>query len=176
MSPKLNVADIVKKHLATLYDAREEGVERVAPLDLIWFFVVPLIPAVLVPVWTGLSGAFLGTVTTLLGIFAALLFNLLVLTLGHANKLQREVRDDMQHAVTKRMRLRSTQELLYNISFEILISLVAVVFALVAVLMPADTLVERLMAGLLLWLVGVFVAGLFMVLKRVHALVVNVLD
>lgn len=176
MSPKLNVADIIKKHLETLYDASAEGPHKVSVLDAFTFFVLPVVPAAVVACLTSLSEAFLSAVTMLFAIFAGLLFNLLVLTLDHARKIQREIQEGGVHASVKRSRLRSTQELLYNISFEVLVSVVAVVMALIVILVPEPSWAKQVLDGILVWLVSVFIMSLFMVLKRAHALVVTILD
>lgn len=175
MSPKLNVTDIVAKHFGTLYNNRNGGDSGLAPVDVWTFFLVPLVPAVLVALYASLSPGFLAAVTTLFAIFAGLLFNLLVLTLDHARKLERDIRAEPEHSTGRRTRLSSTQELLYNVSFEVLVSVVAVVLALVMELVPDAWAFRSVLDGLLVWLVGVFVMNLFMVLKRAHMLVVNVL-
>ncbi len=183
MSPKINVRDIVSRHLLTLYDARQQegsGDASRRPLywlDVVTFFLGPLVIAFVVVLLVAWPPELLSSAITMLGVLGGLLFNLQVLTLEQARRLQREIAGmSSAHSARKRGLLASTQELLYNISFEILVSVVALAVSLIIYLLPEVGFVTHLARILLIWLLGVFLLGLLLVLKRSHYLVVGVGD
>ena len=164
MFSKINVTDILRDHLLTLLDVRNQQVSK---SDVFLFFGSPLL--------VGAAGWYfhlkfnydgLTTILTAFSIFAGLLLNLLVVLLAFAD------RPDSAASLLQ-VRRQLVRELNTNISFAILVSLCVVMVSLVAVFWlagkPAD---QKIMSApttaILVALLANFVLTLLMILKRIY--------
>ncbi|RME12724.1 MAG: hypothetical protein D6816_00635 [Bacteroidetes bacterium] len=169
MSTKINIAQIIRDHLDTLrtYQGR-----RLIVQDVLFFYGIPVVLA-LGLVWMGLSiTSFLSTILiTSLSIFAALLFNLLLLAYDIVQ------RPDKGRQKLKR---RFLKEAYANISYCILISLISVLVLLAfEILSPLlektgqaifSACFEKAIFFIVYFLVIHFFLSLLMVLKRIHVM------
>ena len=163
MFAKISVFRIIQDHLSTLRVYRGSNAEKspVSRGDIFLFYVVPIFIAA--------TFYFLGNLTlnsevisiliTSLSVFAALLFNLLILIYDIITKREH----------SKRM-MEFLKEIYANVSYSVLVSVLSVVLLLGGLFHISA---EWAVAGINLasfYLVTHFILTLFMILKRTHAL------
>ena len=161
MLDKVNIIGIVVDHIRTL---RNYGTDKTSISDILLFFGVPgVVAGMLLHFYGTLSPPLTASVTTLLSIFAALLFNLLLIVYDvtgrseedpHRNKLKQQV----------------LQEVFSNISFAILVAICAIVSILNILLFKEVYTAQNVLSVLTFYLVTLFLLTLLMLLKRVHVL------
>lgn len=161
MFEKINISRIVCDHIGTLRDYRTK---RYRLGDFFLFFGLPLIIAAIMLYFYGILGLSLITIlATSLSVFAALLFNLLLLTYDAIRKVSSTGNSDT-------LRRDLLKELFSNISFAIFVAIVAIVFVLVVVMLDKATIAQYMLSFFVYYLVSVFVLTILMVLKRMHIL------
>jgi len=167
MLSKINVWRIVRDHVATL---RDDRTGTLMWQDLALFFGVPLLVAAsLVVLGVAMDEAAVNVLATSLSVFAALLFNLLLLVYDAARK-----EEGVNPANPSR--LKFLKEIYANISFCILVATLSVL-ALLMTLLKAETQVVRYAFHVpTYYLVSTFVLTLLMVLKRAHLLLFSDFD
>ena len=160
MFSKINVANIIRDHISTL---RDYQTKRLARSDIFLFFGIPLLVAGLALCFCGImTGTITTLLTTSLSIFAALLFNLLLL-------LYEAIRKEEKPGNTNKLRKPFLKEIFNNISFSILISVLAIILLLVY--SQIETAVVRSIITFLCYnFVTTFILTLMMILKRTHIL------
>lgn len=162
MFDKVDVSRIVLDHVRTLKDY-STGKYRLT--DFFLFFGVPVvIAAVLVYFYGELRSNLITIVATSLSIFAALLFNLLLLVYDVIRKSENPAGNQ------ETLRRRFLTEVFSNISFAILVAIIAIVLVLIRVLVDDASVAEHVFSGLVYYLVSLFLLTLLMLLKRVHVL------
>lgn len=164
MFPKINIADVVKDHLATI---RDYDTGRTSVSDAIVFALIPSFFSLAAVIFgRRIDESVVGILITAFSIFTALLLNLLMLIFAAARpgqKGQSDSRAKLRHALLK--------ELFANVSFGILTSILITVL-LVAILF-ASSLAHIIMLGAAAFLIVNFFFTLLMILKRVHILLKN---
>ncbi len=167
MFDKINVWKVVKDHLDTL---KVYGTQRADRPTFVLLFVLPLAVAGAILYWHGsLDSTPITIVATSFSIFAALLFNLLLLIYDVIRKP-----DKSSFRALRRQLLR---DLFRNISFAILTAIVGVALLIALALFEEDD--GPVKAGLsygVYYLALVFVLTLLIVLKRVHVLLSKELE
>lgn|SRR5574341_829090 len=159
MITKIDIRDIIRDHFATLTD-NESGRRSIA--DQFLFFGVPVLGSgALLVLEICPSDTAVNVLITSLSIFAGLLFNLLVLIAGLADR-----RSAPTGEADSRLMMRSIYS---NIAYALLVSLVTLV-PLGFYAMTVDATVRTVLAGVAYFLLGHFMLTLLMVLKRMHAL------
>lgn len=162
MLDKVNVTRIVVDHIRTLRDNRTG---RLSIPDLLLFFLVPgVISGVLLYSYGSLERNLINIVATSLSIFAALLFNLLLIVYDVMAKVEGSNSND------DKLRRQVLREVFSNISFAILVAIWAIVSILVLVLVNGVNEAEYVWSFLISYLVTLFLLTLLMLLKRVHVL------
>jgi hypothetical protein len=160
MSAKINVWHIVVDHWATLYDFRTDKLDRG---DLFAFYILPLLLAgILIGAGMRLDGPEVTVLITALSIFAALLFNLLLLTHSIVTQTESELHEG---------RRKLLREIYAHISYAVLISVIAIVFLLASVVLPSGSpWVDFTLSGAVYFLVLNFLGTLFLILNRIHVM------
>ena len=159
---KVNVLRIVVDHIGTL---RDYSTKKYRFSDFLLFFGVPLaIAGALVYSYGSLQPNLISIVATSLSIFAALLFNLLLLVYDVTEKSK----GYREHS--NGLRQRFLGEVFCNISFAILVAIGAIVSVLILVLANCSFLAARVLSFIIFYLVTLFLLTLLMLLKRVHVL------
>jgi FtsH-binding integral membrane protein len=165
---KIDVRIVVRDHLGTL----RQGVSGGAPerRDLLLFFGIPAVPLVVLPIlgiW--LTNSSIGTLETAISVFAALLFNLLVL-IYEVGRREQSVEERSSGDQSKaEVRREFLQQVHYNVAFAILVSLVLIVVLLPGVLVESKA--SLVFSSVCFYYLGtVFLLTLLMVLKRMHIL------
>ena len=160
MFSKIDVRCIVSDHLATLQDA---ATGRRMKTDYFVFFGLPIVVAFCLAFVLNLSlnqGA-VGILVTSLSIFAALLFNLLLLIYDVVRKVERG---------SQGLKETFLSQIYSNISFAILVSIVSIIVLLVAYFDLNGSCFALATSFAVYYLVTLFILTLFMILKRVHIL------
>lgn len=162
MLDKINVSKIVLDHVSTLTDY-STGEYRAA--DFLLFFGMPVaIAGLLVYFYGNLRPNLITIVATSLSIFAALLFNLLLLVYDAMGKSEGLI------GVANGLRRRFLREVFSNISFAILVAIGAIISVLTLVLVSGTALASYVFSAVIYYLVTLFLLTLLMLLKRVHVL------
>jgi len=182
MSSKISVIEIVKNHFSTYEDS---GGHR-SRLDWEVMVVVPFLAAVIFPLFNiGTTVSAYTNVVTVGAIFTGLLLNLLVLIYDQKTKLlAQNLKSGDEGYDFYETRKRVIDEVHYNISYSILLSLLSVVIATVASLdikasfaIPGTVWTFRIEQWLfnfpLVFLLGHLVLTLLMILKRVYKLIAS---
>lgn len=179
MSLKINVLHIIRDHLNTLYDYRNHKKYN----DYVLFFGVPIIIALLLycikPV---ISGNLLTIISTVFTIFTALLLSLLLLIFDMSGKIL-ETGNSKNKKEPENKAYILLIETKTNISFMILTSIVSL-FVILALAIFTESEIQDSVINLLkvifsfisYFLLGIFGYTILMVLKRVYALLDEVLD
>lgn len=166
MFSKINILRIIVDHLRTL---RDDQRDKFYKGDLILFFVLPLVLAFLIVKYSSTALSDFSTeLAASLSIFAALLFNLLLLIYTFFDR-----RSDKPSPVdTERKKLRKKikllQEIYANISFSIFVSLLAILAIIFAI--NTSGVYEMGFSFVVFAISLNFILTLIMVLKRVHVL------
>ena len=170
MFSKINVLRIVRDHWLTL---RVASSDRISSWDVLLFCGVPLIPVWLFWGTTAndQQGTFWNVALASLSIFAGLLLNLLVLLYGLIEKQvsKNESEDPVAAEANARTRNILLREVYYNVSYAVLVSITAILL-LVLLMIVGEVKVERVLSSLLYFILTHFVLTMFMILKRIHAL------
>jgi hypothetical protein len=166
---KINVTAIIRDHYATLVESGGQAGEspRASAADYGLFLGLPVIgTGLLIFFCVRLSDTAVIAMITALSIFGGLLFNLLVLIAGLADR-----KEPATGAADPRPLLR---EVYANIAYALLVSLVTLIPLCVYAIVSGPT--ARLVATALAYaLIGHFLLTLLMILKRMHALLTDAL-
>jgi len=169
---KIDVLPIVVRHFDTL---RDHSTGKLSSVDIVVFFGIPLAASLAAFHYRlTLTSDALNAILASFSIFAALLLNLLLLVYTRAGE---DVRPDIFSANIKQF----IRELSENIEFAVLVSVFVVICSLIAVVTlkadpgkaPHATLTVSV---ILVYLTSNFLLTLLMVLKRIHAMLVEKLD
>ena len=162
MLGKVNVTGIVLDHLGTL---RDHSTCKYHRADFLLFFGVPaVVTGVLLYSYGDLKPNLVTIVATSLSVFAALLFNLLLLVYDAVRK------SESVAAAHDDLREEFLRQVASNISFAILVAVATIVSVLALVFVNRVSSVAHIVSGIIYFLVTLFLLTLLMVLKRVHAL------
>jgi len=171
MLNKINIFIIVKDHIATLKDYETK---KNSGMDIILFFIVPIILAVLAFLsLKSMSSSLVTILITTQSIFAALLFNLLILVYDAIRKEQTDGIVNQQNDKTDERNNRRIflKEIFSNVSFCVLISVVTIVLLIIFSFVTKWKVAKEIISFLAYYFVGVFILSLLMVLKRTHVLI-----
>jgi hypothetical protein len=171
MLDKIDITQIVKGHFSTF---RDYGTGKVSYSDYILFIAAPLALSLL-GIWKGFAfGAMaVNGLLTAFSIFAGLLFNLLLMVLSFLQSTQGSATDR-----TLIIRKNLLREITSNLSFAILVSVLIVIIAVVSLSMLEDDKRPIPLGATFILLFGAlnFALTLFMLLKRMYALMQNEFD
>lgn len=164
MLAKINFLQIIRDHLLTL--RQYQGDEKLSRGDIFLFFALPGFLAIGFYWGLGLSldSDLVSILITSLSIFAALLFNLLILVYDIITR-----RKNSPQQPSKRV-MQFLREIYANVSYSILVSVLAVVVLLGGLFKSLPDWVISCINILSYYLVTHFVLTLLMILKRVHVL------
>lgn len=165
MLTKISPSKIIKDHFST-FKNDETGRKMIS--DYFLFFLVPSIIAILICVFADpkvIIKNLVDTLITSISIFAALLFNLLLLVFDLVQKIN-DV-DSKEKNLQKREFLR---QIYSNISYSIFISIISVILLLLFKSFDNLIWLQNLLCFFSFTFIGNFVLTLIMILKRIHSL------
>ena len=180
MSSKISVTDIVNNHFSTYKD--ESG--RIVISDWVVMVLFPLGVAIAGSIFNlAISSSAYASIVTAGAIFTGLLLNLLVLVYDQKTKLlDKNIKGDSPEFAKYAIRKRVIEEVHYNISYSIVLSLLLVVWAVVATLDISKTFslpYFNYCFEVVVWFVNLplvflslhLILTILMILKRVHRLI-----
>lgn len=165
MLEKIDVREIVRRHIETLRDASRQG-EGLSWPDVALFFGVPALVPMAFFLFSKKQVFTEGGVSLLVNLIAILtgfLLNVLVLIVGQQDKTHPD-RGDLRRAL---------EEVHHNVAFAVLVGVVSLVPLALVGLDNLQRLVPAVLFSLIalgLYLVGIFFLTMLMVMKRVHGL------
>lgn len=161
---KIDLLPIIGAHIKTLRDDSDES-KKVFGQDIISFFVAPLLLGSAVAYFKLPSEALISVLITSLSVFAALLFNLLMLVLG---VIEKKKSSDKNFQELQR-------ETYANIAYAILVSLLGVVFLIVPFFYNGTeiTVYHRVFWAFVYSILFNFLLTMAMILKRMHRILVK---
>jgi len=172
---KIDISYIVQDHISTL---KNYQTNKISQNDIVLFYVAPLLfSIILVYLQFKLNKELLTILVTSLSIFAALLFNLLLLVYDIFGKISNVI-NDTDKDLSKKMQL--LKEVYANISYCILIAIITIILLVFFALnipqmfnMPQIEVVGSILTIIVFWLLIQFIFTLLMILKRVHELLMK---
>lgn len=155
---KIDVSDIIKRHLMTLSDA---STKKATVGDFMLFLFFPLfVTFILIKLELYLEKEFVDILCTSLSIFIGLFFNVIVLIFDLVGRTERNsVKNDL------------LKELLINISFEIFISVFCIVFAVLS--LSKNGYIKLISNSITFFLTSLFLTTLLMILKRTFSVFIK---
>jgi len=164
---KLNVSSIITDHFATFKNFKT-GKRKIG--DYFVFLILPFVISIFFICFNILLTKELSNILiTALSIFAALLFNLLLLTYDIINKNSHVNFTDTTLKQKKQLKHKFLKEIYANISFSILISIISVILLLGNYFLPCG-LIYLLFNFFSYFFIILFLLTLFLILKRIHIL------
>lgn len=170
MFEKVNIFRIVKEHFGTLVNVQTK---RTNWYDIATFYILPMTLSVSLYIYSVTpTPSVINIVVTSLSIFAALLFNLLVVILAYPNT-------PTPPRVDQNVRVEYIREIYVNIAYAILVALLTIIFCVVLLALEPNQQVQqpdwvnhayKLTAMITQFSFLNFILTLFMILKRVHIL------
>jgi len=161
MIDKINISKIIKDHVSSLKDY---NTGNYSCYDLLLFFGIPLLfTFILVYYNISLSENIISILITAFSIFAALLFNLLILIYDIIQRSKKDV---------NKLKIKFIKEIYANISFSILVSIVLVFFLLSICFIETNQMWVLLipLQFVIYYFTLLFLLTLLMILKRIHVL------
>lgn len=158
---KININQILKSHFATLQNDNSKKTEFD---DYFTFLLIPaIIASVLLCFRIALKESAINIVITTLSILVGLLFNVIVL-----------IFDIIKRDASQRIKNTVLKQLLANISFTILLSIVTILFTLVTFFDIES--VKHVATWIVYFLLTIFLFTVLMILKRMYILFKNEIE
>lgn len=149
-------------HIRTLKDHSTGNYE---PIDFVLFFGVPVaVAASLVFTYGSLRQNLVTVIATSLSIFAALLFNLLLLVYDATR------RSEGRTESSEGTREEFLRQLADNISFAVLVAVAAVVVVITLMFVIEISTASLVVSSLIYFFITLFTLTLLMILRRIHVL------
>lgn len=160
---KVDISGIFINHLGTL---KNYGSSSYSAADILVFFILPGIFSIAI-VYGGLrlNQNLISILINVFAIFASFLFGLLILIYDVVSKTVK----DSNTLAENRLALNRLEAIAFNVSFEVLLSILTVLLLLISVAFDKGVL-SIISSLVVIYLVAVFTLTLFMILKRVHKL------
>lgn len=178
MFTKINVISIVKDHLETL---ENHNTSKVHFPDIFLFFIFPLIIAFfLTSLEVLLNDVMANALITSFSVFAALLFNLLLLVYDITGKSSTSSNSKLADDRLK-LKKKILRQLYINISFSILVSVIEIII-LILYFLKIKTCdfwgfsicifpqLPPVLSFIIYYLTGLFILTMLMILKRIYKL------
>lgn len=169
---KINVLSIISTHIKTY---RNYVTKRISMWDIISFILAPIgvsyILAIVYDCKISADATYVNVILTVLSIFAALLFNFLMMIIQL--KETKKVFSVHEKDLTQRQKdyIHTVKETYYNVSFEILVSIVTIIIILISIIVDPSSSIALNIINVILWfLIIMFFMNLCMILKRIFIL------
>lgn len=183
MNSKINIGSLIKGHIKTLYNASTKKLDF---SDIVTFFVLPALVAILGSFWgIFLSIDIISLLVNFGSIFTALLLSVLVLVYDQVGKVNEKLNED-KNKNDSMLKLKSSllQDLYFNISYSMIVSLFLIMLCLVYsmgskfILDIPWTEIELSINRLLFLPLIIFVTinlllTILMIIKRLHSLLIS---
>lgn len=161
MFKKINICKIITSHLDTL---RNCNTGKLGFDDFITFVLLPLIiTTLLLFLKVHLTESAITIIITTLSILVGLLFNVIVI-----------IFDIVKRDASKKLKNRVLHELLTNISFSIILSILIIILTLATYF--KNQYINVISTGLVYYFMSVYLCTVLMIIKRMYILFTNELS
>lgn len=162
MISKINVADVIFRHLSTLRNERTKKIDR---LDIVLFYAVPAIGSVVFfCLKVSIKYDAIAIFVTSFSIFTGFLINILIFMHGMTNSSTQTPKDKDKAWLF--------ESAFYNISYAILVSIMTIILLILMAFMEHASTVYEISSFIFIFLLANFLLTLVMILKRVHVIFV----
>jgi hypothetical protein len=146
----------------------KKGKEKISIISIIMIFLLPLFLAIILLFFRiFLTSAVVNALFISLSIFASLLFNALLLVYDFSSKKPMSSKNDDVNSLI----LRLIKDTYADISFSILISILAIVFLLIYTLLQGHFIYFQYISFVIYYFLFIFISTLSMDLKKVYILI-----
>lgn len=183
MNAKINICSLIKGHIKTLYDA---STKKLDCSDIVTFFALPAVVGILCSfLGISLSIDIISLLVNFGSIFTALLLSVLVLVYDQVGKVTEKLNDDNnKNDSMLKLKSRLLQDLYFNISYSMILSLFLIILCLVYsigsefILIIPWTEIELSINRLLFLPLIIFstinlLLTILMIIKRLHSLLIS---
>ena len=166
-NPKIRVAKIISRHFSTF---KNDNKDHISPYDYITFLIVPLITAILITFKFKIMIEDISVLLTVFSIFAALLFNFLMLIIqAKDNAILKE--QNPKYKFDKDKYMQCINQTYYNVSFANLLSVFIIILLwITSILTCTEGIVYEIIITTIWFSMIMFFLDLIMILKRIFAI------
>ena len=166
-NPKIRVFKIISGHFSTF---KNDNKECVSPYDYITFLIMPLIAAILITFKFKIMIEDISVLLTVFSIFAALLFNFLMLIIqAKDNAILKE--QNPAYKFDKDKYMQCINQTYYNVSFANLLSVFIIILLwITSILTCTEGMVYEIIITIIWFSMIMFFLDLIMILKRIFSI------
>ena len=167
-NPKIHIFNIIKGHFSTY---RNDNTGKVSLVDYLSFLFLPIIISYYITFISDIVLSKVDVLLTVFSIFTALLFNFLMLIIQVKEKVSAE-KEELVDKVNLDKYYKCVDQTYYNVSFAILLSIMAIMLLWIISILPNKeiTLVLQITSAVTETVMIMFFFDLIMILKRVFAI------
>ena len=167
-NPKIHIFNIIKGHFSTY---RNDNTGKVSLVDYLSFLFLPIIISYYITFICDVVLSKVDVLLTVFSIFTALLFNFLMLIIQVKEKVSAE-KEELVDKVNLDKYYKCVDQTYYNVSFAILLSIMAIILLWIISILPNKeiTLVLQITSAVTETVMIMFFFDLIMILKRVFAI------
>lgn len=167
-NPKIHIFNIIKGHFSTY---RNDNTGKVSLVDYLSFLFLPIIISYYITFISDVVLSKVDVLLTVFSIFTALLFNFLMLIIQVKEKVSAE-KEELVDKVNLDKYYKCVDQTYYNVSFAILLSIMAIILLWIISILPNKeiTLVLQITSAVTETVMIMFFFDLIMILKRVFAI------
>lgn len=177
MIEKINPYSIALEHILTL---KSNKTGNFSLSNIVLFFIFPLFLALPIAIRFKPTESLVDILVTSLSVFAALLFNLLLLTLDAIKKAKetistlKKAEEPIQSNERVLLLMKQTY---FNISYAVLISLISITIILSAYILELEfgSLIQQVFWTINYFLIINFILTMAMILKRMHIILIEMM-
>ena len=166
-NPKIRVIKIISGHFSTF---KNDNKNRISPYDYITFLIAPLIAAILITFKFKIMIKDISVLLTVFSIFAALLFNFLMLIIqAKDNAILKE--QNSKYEFDKDKYMQCINQTYYNVSFANLLSVFIIILLwITSMLTCTEGILYEIIITIIWFSMIMFFLDLIMILKRIFAI------
>ena len=167
-NPKIHIFNIIKGHFSTY---RNDNTGKVSLVVYLSFLFLPFIISYYITFISDIVLSKVDVLLTVFSIFTALLFNFLMLIIQVKEKVSAE-KEELVDKVNLDKYYKCVDQTYYNVSFAILLSIMAIILLWIISILPNKeiTLVLQITSAVTETVMIMFFFDLIMILKRVFAI------
>lgn len=159
----INCFDLLAEHIKCFRNAKG----KISYLTIALYFGIPLLIAIALVKIKCIDNDSINIITIIISILTSMFFTLLTLTIDMRHKIKENINYDANRAVISKKLLKETY---YSIMFEILISIIVLIFCFLNMFTAKFTHLGSL---IIYYLTFIILFNLFMILKRTFKIIQN---
>lgn len=165
---KIHVYNIIKGHFGTY---QNDNTGKTSLIDYLSFILLPILISCYITFISDIVLSKVDVLLTVFSIFTALLFNFLMLIIQIKEKVNSD-KEDLVNNVDLEKYYKCVDQTYYNVSFAVLLSIIAIVLLWIISILPNEeiTLILQITSAVTETVMIMFFFDLLMILKRVFAI------